>query len=172
MHFTKYLLILPLLTMGLSHAVAAEKKIAYVNMARALNDVSEGKAAKAALKKEFESKQKKIDKLQKELKTKQQEFEKKSAVMMPAARQEKQQTLQREFMTLQQTYMQLQQELMASENKATQKIAIKLRSIITKMGDKANYAMILDIGDTVLYYKRHLDITDAVIKAYDKANSK
>lgn len=153
-------------------AAAAEPKIAYVDMAKALNDVEDGKDAKARLKSDFDDKQKKLDKMQNELKTKKDEFESRSATMKPEVRQAKQEELQRQLYELQQTYMQLQKELIDRESKLTQDIAKKLRNVIEKIGDRDSYTYILDIGDTVLYYKRHMDITDDIVKEYNKLYSK
>lgn len=160
-------------TLGLSaSAFAEEHKIAYVNMASSLNSVEEGKAAKAKLKKEFDDKQSKLDTMQKDLKAKKDQFEARKGMMKPDARVEKQEELQREFLKLQQTYMELQQELMGNEARITQDIASKLRKIIEKIGDRDGYTLVLDIGDTVLYYKRHRDITDMVVKEYNEQYGK
>ena len=46
----------------------ADGKVAVVDLQRALNEVEEGASAKAALKKEFDAKQKQLDQRQTELK--------------------------------------------------------------------------------------------------------
>ncbi|MEE8409846.1 MAG: OmpH family outer membrane protein [Myxococcota bacterium] len=149
-------------------ALGEELNIAYVDMGRALNEVEQGKAAKSKLKKEFAAKQKKLDELQNDLKKKQEEFEKRKAMMKESVRQEKLEELQRGFFELQQTYGKLQRELLEQETKVTQGIAAGLRKVIEKIGDRDEYHVIMNIGDTVLYYKRHRDITDDVVKAYNK----
>lgn len=153
-------------------AAAEELRIAYVNMARALNDVEEGKAAKEGLKKDFEKKQKKLDAMQTELKKKKEDFDKQKSTMKPDSREQKQEELQKEFLELQQTYMNLQQELMGAESKATADIATKLRSVVNKIGDRDSLHLILDISDQVLYYKRHQDITDEIVKLYNQQYGK
>ena len=160
-------------SVGVGHAQAAEEmKLGYVDVARALNEVEDGKAAKGKLKSDFEGKQQKLDKMQTDLKAKKEEFEKKAGMMKPEAKQAKQEELQREFMELQKTYMQLQQELIDSESGLTQEIGKKLKSVIEKIGDRDGYTMILNIGDTVMYYKRHRDITDEVVREYNKQYGK
>src|SRR5438552_18238338 len=86
-------------------AHADSEKVGYVDMARALNDVEDGKTAKGKLKKEFDDKQKKLDAMQAELKTKKADFDKQKAMMKPDVRSQKQDELQGELMNLQQTYM-------------------------------------------------------------------
>jgi len=165
------LILVSLVALSASVAEAADTaalKVGYVDMARALNDVDDGKAAKARLKTDFEDKQKKLDQMQTELKTKKEEFDKQASMMKPDVKQQKQDELQRRFMEMQQTYMQLQKELMEREQQLTQEIARKLRTIIDKLGDRDGYNLILDIGETVLYYKRHLDVTDEVVREYNK----
>ncbi len=144
-------------------------KVAYVDMARALNEVNDGKVAKNKLKKEFEAKQRRLDTEQKRLKAKKADFDKRVATMRPEVRSQKEQELQRELMGLQQTYVQMQRELMAQEGKLTQEIGGRLKVIVGKIGDKEGYTMILNIADTVLYHKRHMDITDQVVRDYNKA---
>jgi outer membrane protein len=139
-------------------------------MARALNDVADGKKAKEKLKAEFSSKQEKLDKMQKDLKGKKEAFDKQKTMMKPEVREQKEQELQKEFLELQQTYMTLQQELIGNESQMTQELSRKIRGVIAKIGDRDGYGMILDIGDGVLYYKRHQDITDEVVALYNQTH--
>ena len=149
-------------------AHAQDAKVGYVDMARAFNELEDSKQAKDALKKDFDVKQKQLDEAQNKLKAKKDDFDAKSAMMKPDVKQQKQDELQKDFATLQQTYMQLQQDLSKREGALVQDITRKLRKVVEKVGDRDGYAMILDIGDTVLYYKRHLDITDQIIREYNK----
>jgi outer membrane protein len=159
-----------LLTTTLAHAV--ELKIAYVDLAQALNDVEDGKSAKARLKADFDAKQKKLDKMQNDFKVKKDDFDKKAGMMKPDVRMSKQEELQREFMEMQKTYSQLQQELIDRETQITNDIGQKLKTVIDKIGDREGYSMVLNIGETVLYYKRHQDITVQVVQEYNKQFSK
>ena len=147
-------------------------RVGYVDMSRALNEVDEGKAAKAKLKKDFERKQSQLDKLQKEMKREKEEFDRKSAMMKPEVRAKQQDDLQRKFMEMQQTYMGLQRELMDQEGKITKGIGEKIRTIVARIGDRDSYDMILEINAAVLYHKRHQDITSDVVKAYNKQYAK
>lgn len=146
-------------------------KIAYVDMARALNEVEDGKTAKARLKAEFEEKQKQLDKLQNDLKTKKEEFDKKASMMNPEVKQQKQEELQNDFLKLQRTYMELQKDLSDRESQVTLDIANKIRRIVNMIGDRDSYALVLDIGSGVLHYKRHLDITDEVVREYNRQHA-
>ena len=63
-------------------------------------------------------------------------------------------------------------ELMAKEGEIKQGIFGKIRKVVDRIGDRDAYDMILTIGDTVLYHKRHRDITDDVVRAYNKQYAK
>lgn len=148
--------------------VAQGLKYGFIDMARALNDVEDGKVAKAKLKADFEGKQKKLDKMQNDLREKKEAYDKRVGMMKPEARQAKEAELQQLLMEVQQTYMQLQQELVESEGQITQDIRKKLQAVLERMGDRDDYFMILNTGDAVLYHKRHMDVTDDVIREYNK----
>jgi outer membrane protein len=149
-------------------ATTADIKIGYIDMGRALNEVEDGKSAKGRLQADFGEKQKKLDAMQTDLKAKKEEFDKKATMMEASVKAQKQEELQRKLIELQQTYMQLQKELVDKESQLTTEIAGKLRKVIDKLGDRDSYFMILDIGDNVLYYKRHLDVTEQVVQEYNR----
>ena len=152
------------------HTVHAKEdiKIGYIDMSRALRDVEDGKRALNKLKSDFEGKQKQLDKLQDELKAKKDEFEKRRAMMKPEVKKEKEAELQRKLIELQQQYVKLQTELRDLEVELTQDISRKLQTVIERVGDRDGYALIMNIGDTVVYYKRHLDVTDEIVREYNK----
>ena len=143
-------------------------KFGFIDMARALNEVNDGKTAKAKLKSDFELKQKKLDKMQTDLREKKEAYDKRKSMMKPEAQQAKEADLQQSLMEVQQVYMQLQQELVESEGQVTQEIRKKLQAILDRMGDRDAYFVIMNTGDAVLYHKRHMDITDDVIREYNK----
>lgn len=150
----------------------SQPKVGYIDMARALNEVEDGKSAKAKLKADFELKQKRLDKLQNDAREKQESFENRAKMMKPEVRQSKEAELRQSLMEVQQTYMQLQQELVESEGAVTQEIRKKLQAVIDRMGDREEYFLILNTGETVLYNKRHMDMTDDVIREYNKQYGK
>ena len=161
------MLVIATLTLWVSDAQGLEQKIGYVDLNAALNQVEEGKAAKAKLKADFAGKQKQLDDLQAAFKKKKEAFESQQTMMKPTVKEAKQAELQNEVMQLQQTYVKLQQELMERETSITQDIGDKLRKVIERIGDRDGYTMILNIGETVLYHKRHRDITDLVVAEYN-----
>src|SRR6266540_4678138 len=95
---TRLLATAALAALGLAAAptpARAEQKIAYVDLQRALNEIEEGKAAKANLKREFDQKQKMLDDKKSEFDRLRGEFEKQAMVMSEQARKDKQSELER-----------------------------------------------------------------------------
>lgn len=151
---------------------AKDLKIGYVEMARAFRELDDLKAADAKLKKDFGAKQKQIDTMQTAIKKKQEDFEKRSGVMKADVKQQKQQELQREFANLQQTYIKLQDEIGKAQQTMLKTVSDKVRRIVERIGDREGYDMVLEVGAAVLYYKKHQDVTDQVIREYNREYGK
>jgi outer membrane protein len=149
-------------------ASAEEQKFAYVDLQRALNEVEEGAKAKAALKAEFDDKQKYLDEKQTSLKKMKDEIEARGMMMKADVKQEKLAELQKSLLEVQQTYYGMQQELTQKESEATGKIFQKMGVLLQTIGQDQGYTAILE-KSSVLYAKNHLDLTNELIRRYNKA---
>lgn len=161
-------LFLGLLMVG-APAFAQSPKIGYVDLQRALTSVAEGKAAKDKLKKDFDAKQKKLTDKQENLKKLKDSLEAGASMMTDQAKQEKFQEYQREMAELQQLYMEMQRELAEKETQATQTIFKKMEGILSQIAKEKKYDLILEKTESsVLFAKDGMDLTDELIKRYDK----
>ncbi|QDG54338.1 OmpH family outer membrane protein [Persicimonas caeni] len=150
-------------------AFAQDVKIGYVDLQRALSEVEEGKKAKARLKKDFDKKQKMLTDKQEEVKKLKQSLESGAAMMTDEAKRKKAIELQQEMAKLQQLYMEMQRDLAQKETKATQKIFKKMEPILNKIAKEKGYDLILEKTESsVLFAKDSMDLTDELIKRYDK----
>jgi outer membrane protein len=151
-------------------ARAAETKIGYVDLQRALNEIDEGKAAKARLKTEFEQKQKVLDEKQNEFNRMRGEFEKQAGggLLADGARKERQEELDRRFVDLQSTFSQLQKELSDRERDVTRGIFDKMGVIIRESAEAEGFTMVLEKNDAgILYATGALDLTNELIRKYN-----
>ncbi len=147
---------------------AADIKIGTVNFQKALNEVEQGKKAKAALKSEFDAKQKKLQIQEDELKKMQAEFEKQKAVLSQDALIAKQKTFQEKYTELQKNFAGYRDELMARESKMTSQILQNLKTVTADIGKGGGFTLVMESSaDTVLYVASKEDLTDQVIKAYN-----
>ena len=156
------------LALVLAPALArAEQRIGYVDLQRALNEVDEGKAAKALLKKDFDEKQKQLDAKKTEFEKLQADFEKQAVVMSEQARKDKGQDLDRRARELQALFMNLQKDLSDRERDATRGIFDKMANIVREIAEADGFTMVLEKGAGIVYAPPSLDLTNELIRKYN-----
>ena len=161
------LLAAALLALGIAPAPArADQKIAYVDLQRALNEVEDGKVAKANLKREFDQKQKMLDEKKTEFDRLRGELEKQSVVMSDDARKERQTELERKQVELQGLFMQLQKELSDREREVTRGIFDKMHAIVREIADAEGVSMVVQ-AEALVYATPSLDITNELVRKYN-----
>lgn len=149
-------------------ADAPTYKFGYVDFQRTLNEVDEGKKAKATLKSEFEEKQKKLDAVQGELQKMKDDLEKQRLILSQEALKGKEDEYRKKFMELQQKLGSYKEELQMKEAKLTSEILVVVRAIISDIGSKEGYTMILEKSqEIVLYSQADGDLTARVVKEYN-----
>jgi outer membrane protein len=124
-------------------ARAAEFKIGFVNLQQAVSEVDEGKAARDALKKEFEQKQKTLDDKQNELKRLKDDLEKQMVVMSEEAKREKAMDFERKVNEMQQVYVQMQKDLSDREREMMKVIFDKMEAVIREIAQAEGYGLIV-----------------------------
>src|SRR5687768_8986136 len=125
----------------------AEMKIGYVDLQRALNEVEEGKNAKAKLKKDFDGKQTMLDAKQEELKKMKGDLDKQALVLAEDKKRAKQEELQSKFFELQGLYAKLQKELTEQEATLTKAIFDKMGGIINEIAERDGFTMVFEKND-------------------------
>jgi outer membrane protein len=149
-------------------AFAQNLKIGLVDFQQALNDVEEGKRAKANLKTQFESKQQALNAKQEGLKKLKEEIEAKRAALSADAMRQKEAQYRDKFLDLQKTLAQFRQEMATKEAEITQGIVEKLKKTVERIGKSEGYTIIFEKSqDTVLFANGATDLTAKVISAYN-----
>ncbi len=162
--------ILPSLLLALAAVPAvarAEQKIGYVDLQRALNEVEEGKTAKALLQKDFAEKQKQLDAKKAEFERLQADFEKQSVVMAEQARKDKTADLDRRARELQALFMNLQKDLSERERDATRGIFDRMNAIVRDIAEADGFTYVLEKGAGIVYAPASLDLTNELIRKYN-----
>lgn len=145
-----------------------QEKIALVNLQRALNEVEEGKKAKAAIQADMEAKKKQLDILKEELKKMRDDLEQKKMVLSKEALDKKANEIQTKFLDLQQKAVQYDQELKQKESESVQKILIALKKMVVDVAKNKGFDIVYENSvETVLYTSKGVDITNDVITAYN-----
>jgi outer membrane protein len=144
----------------------AQQKIAYVDLQRALNEVEEGKSAKASLKKEFEQKQKLLDERKAEFDRLRVDLEKQATVMSDDVRKDRQTDLERKGLELQGFFVQLQKELSEREREVTRGIFDKMHGIVREIADAEGVSMVMT-AEALVYAQPSLDLTNELVRKYN-----
>ena len=149
-------------------ARAADPKIGYVNLQAAMNDVEEGKAAKAELKKEFDQKQKVLDDKQNELKKLKEDLDKQAIVMSEETKREKQMDFERRVMEVQQLFVKLQQELAEREREKMKVIIDKMELVIKEIAEAGGFAYVFEQQNAgILYAPANDNLTPELVRKYN-----
>lgn len=154
--------------LGAPDLAAADVKIGYVDLQRALNESAAGKKAKEdfrgqveRLESQLKGKKEELDKLKSDLETK-------GTVMADAQRKKLENEFEQKRLDLKRRFEDSQAELQKKDQELTGKIIQDLQGIIKEVGDRDGYTLILELGSSpVLYYKKSSDITDDVLSVYN-----
>ncbi|HEY0840928.1 MAG TPA: OmpH family outer membrane protein [Vulgatibacter sp.] len=152
-------------------AHAADVKIGYVDLQRALNEVEEGQSAKARLKAKFEKSQAQLDKEQASLKARKEELDKKRLAMDEATLRQKAEELDKDFVRLSGLYSKLQKELSDEERDVTSQIFARMRALIADLAVKQDFTYVLEMNESgLLFGPPSMDLTNELVRAYNGAH--
>jgi outer membrane protein len=169
MYGKKLAMIIWIVLLGWSGSVlAADLKIAYVDINRAVNECNAGKEAKKTIVKEAEKLHRQLTDKQKELQTMKESYDKQALMLTPDARATKEKELQTKVRELQRWQEDAQNELNQKRAEAERSLSVGLQKVIQKIGADEGYTFILERNENiVLYASKAIDITDRVIKIFD-----
>lgn len=146
----------------------AEAKIGFVDMQKAVQATAAGKKAKQELESEFEKRKKELQKREADLKKMGEDLEKRKAVMSEEALQKRQVEFQEEMMKYRDQVGKSQLEIQKKDRDLTQPILDKMRRVIEKVAKDKGFDMVLENSAMVLYAQKSNDLTEDVIKAFEK----
>lgn len=166
--------LLPVLAiLGFSlNSFSADFKVGVVNLQKAIQGTASGKKAKAELEGDFEKKKKELQKKEGDLKKMQEDIEKKKSVLSEEVLVKKQEEFREEMMKFQQVVQKNQGEIQKKEQELTQPILEKMKKVIDKMAKDKGYSMILENTAMVLFVEPAHDLTEEVVKAFEKEKDK
>ncbi len=145
-----------------------ETKIGLVDMQKAIQSTSAGKKAKSELEGEFNKKKKELEGKEAELKKIGEELEKKKSVMSEEALGKKQAEFQEEMLKYRDVVGKSQVEIQKKERDLTAPILDKMKKVIAKLAKEKGYSVIMESNQTVLFATPDGDLTDDVVKAFEK----
>jgi outer membrane protein len=166
----KMLFVAVILMLAVGNAYADDIKVGVVDLMKALNESDAGKKAKTELEAAIKAKQTVIDEKGKEIEKMKGDIEKQSSVLSAEAKKSKEDELEKMIREYQRTVSDSQNEVKKRESELTNGILREIRAIVEKMGKDEGYTMIIENAEgIILYSKKDLDLTDAVIKKYNES---
>lgn len=162
-------LLVATLTLLLAAPAAHALVLGKVDIQKILLTVKQGQKVRDDLKKEFDKKQAALQKEEGSIRKMQEELQKQGVVMNDKAKEKKEREIQEKIIALQQKSMEYQKEIQDMENKLKKPILERVREIIDEVSKSSNVDMTYESSTApIVYAKEEKDLTDDVIKAYDK----
>lgn len=167
----KRLMLLTLIAVGLivAPALAQEVKIGFVDLQKALNLSVSGQQAKEKIKGKVQGYDAEVKARQDELKKLKDDLEKQAMLLSEEARNSKEREYQQKVKDYQRFTKDIQEELQQADADFTRKILEELFKVVQEIGKQEGYTVILEKTESaMLYGDASIDLTDKLIKAFDK----
>jgi outer membrane protein len=167
----KRLVLLTLIVLGLiaTPVLAQDVKIGFVDLQKALNLSESGKAAKEKIKVKVQGYDAEVKAKQDELKKLKADLEKQALLLSGEAKSAKEREYQQKVKDYQRFTKDIQEELQQADADFTRKILEQLFRVVQDLGKKEGYTVILEKTESaMLYGDASVDLTDKLIKAFDK----
>jgi outer membrane protein len=153
-------------------ALAADSKLGYIDMQRAINTSEAGKEAKEQLAARLKKYQDEINVKQDELKRLKDELEKQGAFLNDATRTAKEKDYQQKLKEFQRFTKDAQDEMQGKDEEYTRKILEAMEKVIQEFGRKNGYTFIFVKNESMLFVDEKADVTDEVLKLFNSNRKK
>jgi len=167
----KQFILLLLVCIGLvaTPAMAETQKIGYVDLQKALNLSVAGKEAKEKIKAKVQTYDAEVRQRQEELKKLKDDLEKQAMLLSEEARNAKERDYQQKVKDYQRFTKDIQETLQQTDADLTRKILETLLKVVQDVGKSEGYTLVLEKTESsIVYADESIDISDEVIKAFDK----
>lgn len=150
-------------------ASAEDIKIGFVDMQKAVSSTKEWKKEYANFKNDFQKEKGVISEKEKAIRQELEELNKQGFVLSPELKRQKEEAFGKNKREFERYVQDRNDEFSKREKELADKLMKKVIKIIQTLGKEKKLTMIVE-QNTVFYSSTEADLTDLVIKAYDKAN--
>lgn len=162
-----------LMVLAISSPVFADVVVGKVDVQKVLVTVNQGVAVRDQLKKSFEDKQKVLKKDEDAIKKLQEDYQKKAAVINDTEKAKKEREIQEKIIAIQQKTATYQKEIQDMEQNLKTPILERVKNIVDDVAKASGVDFVYEAATApILYSKSEKDLTDDVIKAYNKKHAK
>ena len=150
-------------------AFAAERRVGFIDVQKAVISTKEWKKQFEIFKKDFAKEKKKIKARENRIKKMLKDLNRQSFVLDPELKKKKEDQFRKEKVAFERYVQDQNAEFSNSEKEMTQKILKKMLGIIQKIGKEKKYTMILE-QKAVIYHDKGNNLTTLATKTYDRSN--
>jgi len=143
-------------------------KTAYMNLMKAFESTSQGKKVKTRLEAESKKAQDQLKKAENKLKQEEAGLQKEVALLSDQQKTQKILKFQEKVSQFQREAKNKEMELQKLQNRLTDPILERLKSVTGEIAKKQKYELIKNIGPETLWVSPNLNITNQVVKSYNK----
>ena len=151
---------------------AADVRLGYIDMQRALNASDAGKEAKEQLAARVKKYQDEINAKQVEIKKLKDDLEKQGMLLSESARASKEKDYQQRLKEFQRFTKDAQDELQGKDEEYTRKILESMEKVIKDFGRKNGYTFIFVKNEGLLFADDKADVTEEVLKLLNASRKK
>lgn len=168
MRKTLLFVLLTCFVLAATNVMAADVKIGYIDLQKAINSSVAGQSAKEQINKKFQTYEGEVDSRKAELQKAKEDLEKQALLLSDDARASKERDYQSKVKDFQRFAKDIQDELQSIDSDLTRKILGEVVKVARDLGEKEKYTVILEKSESSLVYADPgIDLTDRVIKLYD-----
>lgn len=158
-----------LLALISSYAHAETITVGLVDVQKVLTTIKEGQGIMKTLEKSFNEKKATLKKEEDRIKKLGEELKKQAAVLSEQARLTKEREIQESIAKVQGKATDYQRDMQKMENDLKRPVIDKLRPVIEEVSKENKVAMTFELGSApIIYAESKKDLTEEVVKAYDK----
>ena len=161
------------LVMALATGIcAAESKLGYLDIQKALGQSDSGKAVKEQLTAKFKKYQDEINGKQEELKKLKDELETRGSLLAESKRAEKEKEYSAKLKNFQQFAKDAQEEMQGRDKELTQKVLADFEKVVQEYGRKNGYTFIFVRTEGMVFADEKVDLTDELLKLFNASQQK
>jgi outer membrane protein len=140
-----------------------------VDVQKVLITVNQGVAVRDQLKKSFDEKQKVLKDEEEKIKKLQEDYSKKASVLNDKEKAKKEREIQEKIMGIQQKTAAYQKEIQELEQKLKTPILDRVKSVVDEVSKSSDVDFVYEAATApILFAKTEKDLTDEVVKSYNK----
>ena len=147
----------------------AKVAVGKVDVQKVLVTVAQGQSVRDQLKKAFDEKQKQLKEEEDKIRKLQDDYQKKASVLNDKEKGKKEREIQEKIVAIQQKTASFQKEIQDMEQKLKTPILEKVKAVVDEVAKNAEVDLVYEAATApILYAKEEKDLTDDVIKVFNK----